>query len=208
MFYNFFIPGGIGGDAYKVFLLKKHFDWKPKKLTAALFVDRFSGLIAIAVLMCILAIFVIPRISFLSNYQTIAYILLVLSAIASFFIGNIFTKKVFPSFKKVYTTSFLYSLAIQILQLISITLIVFNYAEEDNLTVYLLVFLISVILSLISFAGIGAREIVFYQAAYWLDFKEEISVSIGLIFTFLTILISSVGIFFEFRKKKLRLIEE
>ena len=25
MFYNFFIPGGIGGDAYKVYLLNKNF---------------------------------------------------------------------------------------------------------------------------------------------------------------------------------------
>lgn len=53
MFYNFFIPGGIGGDAYKVYLLNKNFGWSAKKITSSLFNDRLSGLLAICVLILV-----------------------------------------------------------------------------------------------------------------------------------------------------------
>src|SRR4051812_27819972 len=43
MFYNLFLPGGIGGDAYKVILLHKSHDQSVKKITAAVLLDRISG---------------------------------------------------------------------------------------------------------------------------------------------------------------------
>ena len=51
LFYNFFIPGGIGGDAYKSFLMNKKFDWKLSKVVKLILLDRMIGL---GVLCCIL----------------------------------------------------------------------------------------------------------------------------------------------------------
>ena len=41
MFYNFFIPGGVGGDAYKTYLLSKSFDKSLKRIGKLVFVERF-----------------------------------------------------------------------------------------------------------------------------------------------------------------------
>src|SRR5215475_1935715 len=54
MFYNLFLPGSIGGDAYKVILLTKKYSIPYKKTAAAVLLDRFSGLLALG---CILAVY-------------------------------------------------------------------------------------------------------------------------------------------------------
>src|SRR4051812_23745455 len=51
MFYNLFLPGSISGDAYKVVRLTKDFNVAYKKTTAAVLLDRFSGLVALGVLL-------------------------------------------------------------------------------------------------------------------------------------------------------------
>ena len=47
MFYNLFLPGGIGGDGYKIYLLNKTYKVKVGKLLWALIMDRLSGLVAL-----------------------------------------------------------------------------------------------------------------------------------------------------------------
>ncbi|MDE0470428.1 MAG: lysylphosphatidylglycerol synthase transmembrane domain-containing protein, partial [Ekhidna sp.] len=47
MFYNLFLPGGVGGDGYKVYVLNKQFDIKVKQLIRASLMDRLSGLISL-----------------------------------------------------------------------------------------------------------------------------------------------------------------
>lgn len=199
MFYNFFIPGGIGGDAYKVYVLHKQFDWNAKKLTAALFVDRFSGLTAIGVLLVILA-FAFSNTELLPVSLWLYRLLLGIVLMAVVIVSWLFTRQLFPSFKAVFTKGLLFSLGIQSLQLLSIALLVYNYEAQEHLFAYLFVFLVSVVLSIISFAGIGIREFVFYKASAWLHYEAGTSVAIGLLFTFATALISLVGVYFQFRK--------
>jgi uncharacterized protein (TIRG00374 family) len=101
MFYNFFIPGGIGGDAFKVYLLNKNFGWSAKKITSSLFNDRLSGLLAICVL--ILAIFFQ-----FSESQILPHHICVLSG--RIFFTYFLTKKIFSSlyqfFLKLFPTHF------------------------------------------------------------------------------------------------------
>lgn len=51
MFYNLFLPGSISGDAYKVVRLTKDYNVAYKKTTAAVLLDRFSGLLALGLLL-------------------------------------------------------------------------------------------------------------------------------------------------------------
>jgi len=46
MFYNLFLPGGIGGDGYKIYLLNKNKETNWKELTWATLIERISGLAA------------------------------------------------------------------------------------------------------------------------------------------------------------------
>src|SRR5687767_5029490 len=43
MFYNLFLPGGIGGDAYKSYILNKNAKAPFKQIVGALLYDRISG---------------------------------------------------------------------------------------------------------------------------------------------------------------------
>ncbi|MEO6221117.1 MAG: lysylphosphatidylglycerol synthase transmembrane domain-containing protein, partial [Ginsengibacter sp.] len=58
MFYNIFLPGGIGGDGYKIYLLHKKFQLPVKKIFSAFFFDRLSGLWAVALLATTLLFFI------------------------------------------------------------------------------------------------------------------------------------------------------
>ena len=49
MFYNFFLPGGVGGDGYKVFFINKYYKTPVKSLLVTIFSDRLSGLTVILV---------------------------------------------------------------------------------------------------------------------------------------------------------------
>ena len=77
----------------------------------------------------------------------------------------------------------------------------------DNFTIYAVVFLASSVLSLISFAGIGVREMLFLQASKWFSFQPEISVSASLLFTMITAFFSLFGVIFQIRKLNLKLTE-
>ena len=61
MFYNLFLPGGIGGDGYKVYLLNKEFKTPVKELLKASLLDRLGGLVAIvALLLALLGLIELP----------------------------------------------------------------------------------------------------------------------------------------------------
>src|SRR5690606_37638448 len=58
MFYNLFLPGGIGGDGYKIFFLRRKFKIKGRRILSAIFFDRLSGLWALCVIIAALVIFI------------------------------------------------------------------------------------------------------------------------------------------------------
>ena len=58
MFYNLFLPGGIGGDAYKGYAIKKKFDVATKKIVSVLVLDRLSGLLLLFVYACSLLLLI------------------------------------------------------------------------------------------------------------------------------------------------------
>ncbi|WP_392437656.1 lysylphosphatidylglycerol synthase transmembrane domain-containing protein [Cruoricaptor ignavus] len=195
MFYNFFIPGGIGGDAYKVFALNKKFGWNAKGLTAAIFIDRLIGLICICLIICILAIFFLPKFWI---YEVLLF--LIGLAISWFFI-----KKLFPILSVNFWSGLLYSIGVQVCQLICFALLLKSLGVSDGYGVYSLVFLLSSVLSLISFAGLGIREMLFLQASKLFEFSPEFSVSASLLFTVITAFFSLFGVYFQAKKLNLQL---
>lgn len=198
MFYNFFIPGGIGGDAYKVYLLHKNFGWSAKKITSSLFNDRLSGLLAICVLILIFSFNLLE-----AKFFPILFVLL----LVGFFFTYFLTKKLFSNYTTVFFKAFSYSFLVQILQVISFIFLLKSLDVTDNFTIYAVVFLASSVLSLISFAGIGVREMLFLQASKWFSFHPEISVSASLLFTMITAFFSLFGVIFQIRKLNLKLTE-
>lgn len=200
MFYNFFIPGGIGGDAYKIYTLNRNFEWNVKKLTASVFMDRFMGLTAIGILISILAY------QILSPFGLIWLIPIAIVLIIG--ISYFFNKRFFPSYIGIYKKTLALSILIQLLQVASVICIISSLSDAQNFVNYILVFLISSVLSIFSFSGIGIREYVFYQASIWLGIDSSTAVTIGFLFSIITAAISLFGIIYHFKNPKLNLSEK
>lgn len=197
MFYNFFIPGGIGGDAYKVYVLNRKFGWGVKDLTAVVFIDRFMGLAAIGSLIVLLSYRI------LQNFGLVW--VMPLAMVSGLGVAYFFVYKVFPSFKEVFFKTLGVSVVVQLLQVLVIVVILYSLESGTNLSEYILVFLISSVLSIFSFSGIGVREFVFYQASQILSIDPSTAVTIGLLFSVITALISMPGILYHFRAPQLTL---
>ena len=192
MFYNFFIPGGIGGDIYKTYLLKKIYNWEVSQTIKIIIKDRLIGLGVLFILLVFLDNDLILKLNLFNK--------IILSLIL-FTVGSIITKVIFEN-NNGFVKSFFLSIAVQLFQFISIILILFSLKIDSNLVEILFVFIISSILSVFSFGGIGIREYIFYSAAYVLTISEEFSTSIGLLFTISVVICSIPGFYFSIKKPK------
>ena len=190
LFYNFFIPGGIGGDAYKSYLMNKKFNWKLSKVVKLLLLDRLIGL---GVLCCILI--GLYEIIFL-NFNFI-YLILTLCFLS--IIGYYMVKLIFKN-QNIFWKSFLYSLASHTIQFISLFIILYSLGIEDSYFEIIIVFILSSIFSVFSFGGIGIREYIFLSSASILSFSPELAASIGLLFTISAAISSLPGLKFIISK--------
>ena len=190
LFYNFFIPGGIGGDAYKSFLMNKKFNWKLSKVVKLLLLDRLIGL---GVLCCILI--GLYEIIFL-NFNFI-FLILTLCFLSIF--GYYMVKLIFKN-QNIFWKSFLYSMASHTIQFISLLIILYSLGIEDSYFEIIIVFILSSIFSVFSFGGIGIREYIFLSSASILSFSPELAASIGLLFTISAAMSSLPGLKFIISK--------
>lgn len=195
MFYNLFLPGGIGGDAYKAYILKKQNPQSSSKRTIAVLVlDRISGLFALFTI----GVFVLAslQISILNINSRWSILLLVVALLSYKFIID----KGFAYTKAVFWSTIVYSLFVQGLQVISILFILNGLNISTDIHPYVLVFLCSSIVSVIplTIGGIGSRELTFVYGAQWFNLSEEKSLGTSMLFFLLNALVSLIGIYYYF----------
>ncbi len=201
MFYNLFLPGGIGGDAYKGYIIKKKFDVPAKKVISVLVLDRLSGLLLLFIYACLLAL---P----LSKEELIKYrILFALGIVAGILLFWIVIKRMFSYLLPVFWKSLGYSALVQLAQLGCVIFILKALHIEIHTIAYLFIFLISSIVAVLplTIGGIGSREVVFFYGALWLGLDENTSVSISMVFFLITALVSMFGFIYHLKKPELRL---
>lgn len=198
MFYNFFLPGGVGGDAYKAFVLSKSHNKSLKKVGKTVFVERFLGIVAIGFMMSLLVVFIPTPFSYYWNLG------ISLVGLITTFIFLKFIIRFLHTYKKRIYIGFFYSILIQLAQLICVFFLLKSFHIGDNYLIYLVLFLISSVLSVISFAGLGIREAVFYYGAQWFQFDPDISAAVALSFSLITAVVSFMGIIYLFKKIQLK----
>lgn len=192
MFYNFYMPGGIGGDLYKTYLLKKIYSWEVKDTIKIVIQDRLIGLGVLFILLL-----------FLENglVTDLNHIIKIIISISGYFVGFYLVKFIFKDNKGFFKT-FILSFVVQFFQFLSIILIIYSLGITANISQILFFYVISSILSIFSFGGIGIREFVFFSAASILTVSEELSLSIGLLFTISAAISSLPGLYFIIKKTK------
>lgn len=198
MFYNFFLPGGIGGDGYKVYYLNRHYRQPVKSLIAAIFSDRMSGLAAIVIYLLTFSSFFIENLPF--SWREFMWIGIPI-VIAGYYIALRYIK---ASAMAVATKVLCYSLAIQAIQMCAATLVLFSIdsaaQEIDN---YMFLFLASSIASAIpvTLGGMGAREMAFVLGSTYLGTDETTAVALSLLFYIVSLISSTPGILYAIRPK-------
>ena len=190
MFYNLFLPGGIGGDGFKVFVLNKKFDAQVKTLIHASLLDRVSGLTMLLFLAAIGYFFLnqesLPEWIYYAN--AVGFFLLIPTY--SYIVNRFFN--VFHS--KFWLTNF-YSLGVQWLQGLSAYFILLSLGVADSYVEYLVLFLISSIVAVFPFTigGVGARELTFILGHQYVGIDENVAVAFSLLFFLITAFVSMFG---------------
>lgn len=200
MFYNLFLPGAIGGDGYKIYLLKQqNGNLNTKSLVSATLLDRLSGLLLLFFLACIFLLFSSYQPTF-SFFRTSILIILIIMFPIAFLIAS----WIFPLFKdKFLVTSFL-SLGVQLMQVICAIFILISLGIQGNYVDYLTLFLISSVVAVlpITIGGVGARELVFLYGYNFLNIEKPIAIAFTLLFFFITAISSLAGIVFSYQIDK------
>lgn len=205
MFYNLFLPGGIGGDGYKVYLLHKTYNTSVKQLVAASLLDRISGLFALVFLALAMGMFL--DLSVFGN--GISGILIAL-LIISYPMYYIVVKYVFKSFLKSFHISNLYSFGVQTFQLICAFFIFKSLGVQGLYLEYLTLFLISSVVAVLPFTigGVGARELVFIFGANYFMIDKNTAVAFSILFFLITALSSFSGLFLKTGDKTMNMEED
>lgn len=198
MFYNLFLPGGIGGDAYKIYLLKKHAQSRVKLTTIAVLVDRFSGMMAIMLLIGLLLL------GFLNlSFSQSILITLSLGLFLMYPLFYLGIARFIPEFKPVFLKINAYGLAVQLAQVLCTLSILKSMSVVGLWPEYVALFLFSSIVTIVpvTIGGLGARELAFLWGHELLHVDISVAISLSLLFFVITALSSLVGVFLRFEEK-------
>lgn len=196
MFYNLFLPGGIGGDGYKVYIIHKYRKNSIKKNIGAMLVNRIAGLVAIGMLTIVLYYLSGINIQINIPYGKLAWIGIPLV----YGLYLVVLKYFFKSFYKIHAGLFWWSLALQMMQFVTAVFILWAFHQSTDIFDYLFLFFISAIATAlpITIGGIGAREMVFFYGAKFLSLNYEVSISLSLMFFLLSAFLSVWGMYWVF----------
>ena len=192
MFYNLFLPGGIGGDGYKVYLVNKYRKNGLKNNIGTMLVNRIAGLVAIGMITVVLYYLSGLHLEY-GNQMWLA-----IPAIYGFYL--LVLKYFLKRFLKIHAGLFWWSLALQGMQFISAILILIAFHQTSDLFDYLFLFFVSAIATAlpITIGGIGAREMVFLIGAKMLGLNNELCIALSLMFFLLSAIISLGGLYWVF----------
>jgi len=194
MFYNLFLPGGIGGDGYKVYLLNKQYGVSTKMLIQASLLDRISGLLSLLILVGIGVLFLGNDL--IPNWVLYLDVVCLLLSIPVFILV---VRLLFNSFTSIAAQSILWSIGVQSLQVVGALFVLFSIGVFDQYFAYGILFLVSSFVSILPFTigGIGSREFTFLLGHQYLGTGEHTSIALSLLITLITALMSFIGIFLK-----------
>jgi uncharacterized membrane protein YbhN (UPF0104 family) len=198
MFYNLSLPGGIGGDGYKIWLLNKRTGAGLLTTFRAILMDRINGILFLVILALLFVLFKpTDQIPLYLPWVAIPGVLLL------YFVGSLIF---FPVFNPVVLKGSGLSLIVQVLQIICVWFILISLGIEGEQTAYLLIFLISSVIAAIpvTIGGAGAREVAFVFGAQYFSLDINTSVAISVLFYLITVLVSLTGSYFMIRPGDLK----
>lgn len=204
MLFNTVLPGGIGGDGYKVYLVSKLSGYSKVGALRIVVSERANGLYVLIGLSFIFAIFS-NAISFITYGKSIGYL-------AVLIVTPIYFASVRILLKENYKTAIAaipYSLMVQMLGITCLAFILLGLGVDTSkaheFNGYIFLFLISSIASVlpISIGGVGVRELAFMYGAKILKLDPELGVAIAVVYFVINFICSLNGLIFWHKLEKL-----
>jgi uncharacterized membrane protein YbhN (UPF0104 family) len=196
--YNLLLPGGIGGDGYKIYLLHKVYKQPTKKVFFSILFDRLSGFWAIGFFATGL-ITLIPRIQI--NIVLLFTIFMGGSCIYYFVI-----RRFFKDYTHNFFAAHLKAIGVQATQLLLIICLL--QAQPDFISgfaPYLLSFLISALAAVIpaSLGGGGIRDSIMLNLSKPFHLVDNMAVYLTFTFYLISIFVALFGTYYVFFPKHL-----
>jgi uncharacterized membrane protein YbhN (UPF0104 family) len=195
-FYNISLPGGIGGDGYKIYILRKKYKLPTKRLFWAMFFDRLSGLWAVGFIAVSLIIF-IPKIDISFIWPLTA---LVLGTAVYYFI----MQRYFKDHARQFLYTHLKAGLIQFLQVMTVIVILLSQDFDGKFSPYLFSFLVATVAANIpvSLGGVGVREYVMTHASHFFGMDYNLAVFVAITFFLIATLCGLTGVWFVYHSEE------
>jgi uncharacterized membrane protein YbhN (UPF0104 family) len=201
MFYNLFLPGGIGGDGYKVYLLNNQFKTPVKELLKASLLDRLGGLIAILGLL--FGILLVIELPLPLGNPGIGKILFAVGAIGMIPGFWLLQKFLFSNFLPSFWQGIFWSIVGQLAQMAAVVCLLLALGVQDKFLAYQAVFLLSSIVAVLplTIGGVGARELVVVYAHSYAGIQETEAVAFSLLFFLISAAVSLSGAWVKWKRE-------
>lgn len=193
MFYNLFLPGSISGDAYKVVLLNKRYNSPYKKTSAAVLLDRFSGLLGLGVILSVYGVLVFDN----KLYDAV----LIVGCLVSIALLYVVIRKFFTDFLPGFLPTFLWGIVVQAIQALGVYCILSALHIDTAYQQWIFIFLAASVVSVLPLSlggGLGAREFVFVEGATFFHLDPHVGVIISLLFYLSSVAGAVWGAYFIF----------
>jgi len=202
MLFNLILPGGIGGDGYKAYILKKKLNFCWKSSIRLILCARASGLLflfVVAFLMCYASDFIMSL--------PYAPFLVTLGLIGIFPCYSICARYILREKLSVQIGAAKYSFWVQAIVAITAFFILESLGFEGDKIDYLILFILSSITSIlpISIGGIGLRELTFFYCAPFMALDPELGVAISAIYFIVNSIASLPGLYFYHEMGKIEI---
>ncbi len=204
MLFNTVLPGGIGGDGYKIYTIGKFTKFPRLKAFRLAVSERASGLFALLLLTSIFYIYtdfkeIIPK-----QDSIIAFLAILLIPSYLISIRILLKEKLKTAFM---ASSF--SFPIQLLNVLIVVVLLVDLGSDinniQNIISYVVIFMASSVASIlpISIGGAGLREITFYYGAQFIGLNAELGIAVALLFFIVNIMCSLNGLLFWHRLERI-----
>jgi uncharacterized membrane protein YbhN (UPF0104 family) len=194
MFLNVFLPGGIGGDGYKILVLHRSHALPLRTVVTTTLADRASGILVLLFIWCML----MPMLPLPWKAATVIVFTLASGAalVAIFIVGHRWCIKLGL---QGIASVFALGLAVQCLQMLCMgVLLLYVGAPAAHYLAYLAVFLISSVAATLplSIGGLGMREATFLFGVNMIHLDPTYGVIASSLFFLITVFSSLIGSLF------------
>lgn len=201
IFFSIFLPGGVGGDAYRGTILHRHYGISVSHALRCCIAERASGLLALLTIgICFLALLLRDQWILSDTYRLFMIAQLCLLMGSCYILG---VKKVTAEGISVSLKAMPYSFTAQLMQYVGFFACAFAIPGEVDAAVYGSLFAASSFAAMIpiSVAGVGLREAVFlYGSVLFPHIESESAVFSTLLFFLCSLPSVCIGAYEYIRK--------